>query len=180
MSRVPVHWNLAGRITPFASSAPPIEGVERLLLRHDSFGRMNVLAHWIKGGWLGRNRAFVHRPTPIVPNHPGYALKGREQALAVACRQLRVKQIGPSKSAFSGKSIGAPVIDSDRNLAWVKISGRPVALSDPFFEGELAACGLRGLPKPEILARNERIANGIRWRAIKMARAPSEPAAPTP
>lgn len=98
-----------------------------------------------------------------------------DDALAEAAGRLGVRVVGERRYGLAGKSAGAIVADGKRSR-WLRVTGLVGAKINQRRRAEIDAEGLRDLPKPDTHRAIEWERDGVHWRAVLCALAPS----PTP
>lgn len=99
-----------------------------------------------------------------------------DDALVEAAGRLGVAVVGERRYGLGGKSVGATVGDRGRDRRWLRVTGLVGAKVNARRRAEIDAESLSGLPKPDVHRAIEWERDGVHWRAVLSALAPS----PTP
>lgn len=115
---------------------------------------------------------YLHSPPPVLW---GFTTDC-DAALVEAAGRLDVDVVGARTYGRAGKSAGATVADRSRRQRWLRVTGLVGRKINERRRAEIAAETLSDLPKPDIHRAIEWERDGVHWRAVLSALAPS----PTP
>lgn len=96
-----------------------------------------------------------------------------DDALIEAAGRLDVALVGERRYGLAGKSAGAAVADRSRSRRWLRVTGLVGAKINARRRAEIGAESLRNLPKPDVHRAIEWERDGVHWRAVLSALAPS-------
>jgi len=130
---------------------------------------MSRLSQFIRASW----RRILPGSAPLPALIEGFDTTIAHEDLFEGCRRLGVEPVGPVASGFRQKSLGVAAVSPDGSRSWVKISALHGIASHPWREAELAAVGIRGVSKPELLASRQWKQGDRHWLALQMTLATS-------